>query len=262
MSMSYARLDNTQPTTTDHANICVHISFFGTTTIRVDGQTHGKTPGHKSGALLVYLVRNLGPHTRMHLADLLWDNLPRTRLLGNLRALIKRLPDEIKPYIHITPEALAFKVCDEVWVDVLAVDDLAAQLPTPELRRDDTRYGQPRYTDLYMTQLHEKEHIVKDILRLYKGAFLEELIVDGAPRFAEWQRTQQETLRRLTADVLRNIVDLCLHQGRYVDGIAYARRWIALDPLEEESRRQLMVMLALDGQQQVALNEYDTLVAM
>ncbi|MEM7537174.1 MAG: NB-ARC domain-containing protein [Chloroflexota bacterium] len=31
---------------------------------------------------------------------------------------------------------------------------------------------------------------------------------------------------------------------------------------DKESSRQLMVMLALDGQQQVALNEYDTLVAM
>jgi hypothetical protein len=38
--------------------------------------------------------------------------------------------------------------------------------------------------------------------------------------------------------------------------IAYARRWLALDPLHEPAQRQLMRLYAWDGQQAAALRQY------
>ncbi len=50
-----------------------------------------------------------------------------------------------------------------------------------------------------------------------------------------------------------------VQQGLYLEGIDEATRLLALDPLREESHRQLMWLLALSGQRSAALAQYDTL---
>ena len=46
-----------------------------------------------------------------------------------------------------------------------------------------------------MTQLFEQEADVKTMLAAYTGPFLDNLIVDDAPLFTDWQYTQQEIFR-------------------------------------------------------------------
>ncbi|MEM7539169.1 MAG: BTAD domain-containing putative transcriptional regulator [Chloroflexota bacterium] len=240
----------------------IQITLLGHMIILIDGQPLSKTPGYMVQALLAYLFCHPGPHERIKLADLLWGDMPRERLLSNLRSLVRRLPAAVKPYIQTTPQMVGIDPSDDIWVDVLALSKLADKLPTPESRLPDTRSTETKYTDLYMTQLQACEDSVKAMLAYYTDDFLAGLVLGDAPRFADWQYMQREALRQLVMDALRNVVELCLYQGRYSDGIAYTRRWIALDPLEEVARRQLMVMLARSGQQKAALQTYQAMVEM
>jgi ABC-type oligopeptide transport system substrate-binding subunit len=56
---------------------------------------------------------------------------------------------------------------------------------------------------------------------------------------------------------LRDLVDRTLEAADYRTGIRYASRLLEMDPLLEETHRQLMRLLAYDGQRGAALNQYE-----
>ncbi|MEM7537236.1 MAG: BTAD domain-containing putative transcriptional regulator [Chloroflexota bacterium] len=224
----------------------VQLTFLGPTTIVVDGQPMPQLPGQKVIALLAYLCCQPGPHARIHLADLLWEGLPRSGLLANLRSLLRRLPSVFKPYIHTTAQTIAFKPADDVWVDVLAFQAMAAQHEAAQ----------------YEIAQHEIAEALDPMLTMYGGLFLADLALDNAPRFSDWQYMLRERLEQVMLNGLSSMIELCLQQEHYAQGIVYAQRFIELDPLAETARRQLMVLLAQSGQQQTALETYRALVDM
>ncbi|MEM7538713.1 MAG: tetratricopeptide repeat protein, partial [Chloroflexota bacterium] len=240
----------------------IRLSFLGQIGIEVDGQPLPKLPGQKVIALLAYLTCNPGMHTRAHLADLLWDDIPPDRFLANLRSTLNRVPKAIKPFITttyqtitldpdiVTPESIDTDVA--IWVDAMVFQQLATSLST-------------LVANTSGENIHELEDRVDILLAMqthYTGTFLDGLDIIDAPRFSEWQINYRTHLTRLALDGLHRLVDLCLYQGQYADGIAYARRIVEIDSLDEEARYQLMVLLARSGQQQAAIKEYQALVNM
>ena len=120
---------HTQPNTTSDSSAKdgahLQITLLGHMSILVDGQPLPKMPGYIVQALLAYLFCHPGPHERIKLADLLWGDMPRDRLLSNLRSLVHRLPAAVKPYIQTTPQTVGIEPSDDIWVDVLALSALA-----------------------------------------------------------------------------------------------------------------------------------------
>ena len=95
-------------------------------------------------------------------------------------------------------------------------------------------------------------------MALYGDGFLAGFTLEDSAAFDEWQFFETQALRDAAADALRRLVTW--HAGEaardYDQAIAYARRWLALDPLHEPAHRQLMALYAEAGQRSAALRQY------
>ncbi|HXU31475.1 MAG TPA: AAA family ATPase, partial [Thermoanaerobaculia bacterium] len=80
--------------------------------------------------------------------------------------------------------------------------------------------------------------------------------------FEEWLIAEQERLREATVEALRALIESYRRRGEYRFGLHYARRLVALEPLAEEPRRNLMRFYAMTGRRSQALAEYEDLVAL
>src|SRR5262249_3139026 len=77
-----------------------------------------------------------------------------------------------------------------------------------------------------------------------------------APQFEAGLLQEREELLLLTVRGLQAVVDHHARYGPPAAGIAAARRLLALEPWREEVHRQLMVLLARDGQRSAALKQF------
>lgn len=91
---------------------------------------------------------------------------------------------------------------------------------------------------------------------LYRDDFLAGFTLPDSPDFDQWQFQQGEGLRAELAGALERLVRGYTAQQEWEQAIAYARRWLALDPLHEPVQRWLMQLYAWSGQQSAALRQY------
>ena len=103
-----------------------------------------------------------------------------------------------------------------------------------------------------------------EAVSLYGGDFLTGFALDDSIAFDEWQRFQTQSSRDAVIGALGRLVAWHGSQGdrEYERAIAYARRWVALDPLHEATHRQLMALYARAGQRSAALRQYQECVRL
>jgi hypothetical protein len=78
--------------------------------------------------------------------------------------------------------------------------------------------------------------------------------------FDDWQSFEAESLRQELASALSRLVRAHTSRNQHPAAIPYARRWVALDPLDESAHRHLMEVYAGAGQQAAALRQYQECV--
>jgi DNA-binding SARP family transcriptional activator len=199
---------------------------------RGDHQVTGLA-SRKAAALLVYLACDPRPHPREVLADLFWDKRTQSQAMANLRVVLSSLNKHLGTYVSIERDTVALKPMTAFWLDAA---ELESALTAPAW--DFTA--------------------VEAALELYRGAFLEGFYLREASGFEAWQLRERERLHRLAIGGLQKLVEWELGQGRYKAGISHANRLLALDPLQETAHRQLMTLLALSGQREQALAQYES----
>jgi hypothetical protein len=91
---------------------------------------------------------------------------------------------------------------------------------------------------------------------LYRADFLAGFSLRDSPGFDEWQFLTGEELRRRYAFALEKLARRASWSADHEKAIAYARKWVALDPLVEDAQRELMRCYALAGQRNAALRQY------
>ncbi|MEM7537892.1 MAG: BTAD domain-containing putative transcriptional regulator, partial [Chloroflexota bacterium] len=230
----------------------IRISFLGNLTIEVDGQPLSRVPGQKIMALLAYLLCNPQAHTRVHLADLLWDDIPFKRFLPNLRATLNRVPKDIKPYLITTNQTVEFGSTSDIWVDVVAIEQLIAHITASQT-------GSHQKNWLSFASFADE---LAEICALYTGSFLAHLDVKDAPRFTQWKTAQQARILMLVVDGWRMLAEFALHQHRYSDSLDYAKRIINVKPDSEIGRKLLVESLLGNEQTDDAFAEYETLMSL
>ena len=205
----------------------LEIATLGGLSILRDGKPVTELATRKVEALLIYLTCTGRTHAREVLAELLWEERALKRALGNLRVALTSLRKHVGEYLIITR-------------DTVALD------PKADVRLD-------------VAELQEKLHAsqVEEAVALYLGDFLDGFYVRGCPGFEDWLTLERERLRRLMLDALRDLIGHNLEVGQYRAGIAHAVRLLEIDPLLEEAHRQLMRLLAYDGQRGAALAQYE-----
>ncbi|PID86990.1 MAG: hypothetical protein CSA11_04895 [Chloroflexi bacterium] len=187
----------------------------------------------KGQALLAYLAVTGRVQSRQFLAGLLWGELPEADARRNLRGVVMKLRQDLGDFFEISHQSICFvKDCDH-WLDVDRFHWLRQQNDVASLEQ---------------------------AVALYRGDFLADLFVRQAPMFEAWLFQQREALRQNVIEVCGKLVILLDEQQRYDEGIDYARRWLALDPANEECHRLMMILLAKQGQRSAALMQYESLV--
>ena len=220
----------------------ISISLFGSPEIQREGVLHSHFQHRKSIALLVYLAVTQESHSRDHLAGLLWGETSDSNALGGLRKVLAELRDVIGPYLLEHDRQVAFNPDLPSHVDVLDFEQGVSDLV--EHRAE-------------MLGIEDTD-VLREAAELYTGDFLAGFYVQRAPAFEDWVTLTRERLRLKALDALYLLSKDAYRLSDYSASILYTRRLLALEPCHEEAHRQLMSLLALIGQRDLALEQYET----
>jgi len=190
-------------------------------------------PTQKTKSLFAYLLLNAHAVGRDRLAGILWPDASEERARRNLSTAIWRLKSAVQsaPGIQIDVDGNSVKIsCEGVDVDVFRFRALVESLPKLE--------GQSR------------DAALKEAETLYRGDLL-----DGLND--EWCEDERRYLRALYARLLKQAVDSSKSAAEFDRAIGYARKLVALDPLDEDSQRELMILYHLTGNRGAALLHYE-----
>ncbi len=201
----------------------------------------------KALALVAYLAVTRGMHSRDSLAALLWQNYDQSHARGALRRTLSVLHSALGPdQLAIEREAVGLGSASTLVVDV---EEFGKRLDACR------QHGHPAAQTC--------ARCISPLTRaaeLYASDFMSGFTLRDSSGFDEWQFFQAEGLRRDLAGVLERLVRHHGAAGEYEPAIAYARRWLALDPLHEPAHRQLMQLYADSNQRAAALRQYQECV--
>ena len=209
------------------------LALLGRLQLSWDDQPLNQLVSAKAQALLCYLAVTGQPHSRQALAGLLWGELPEADARRNLRGVVMKLRQFVETHLIITNQTLAFDVNSAYWLDVAQLTATVEQ-------------GQVANV-----------HTLQEAVGLYRGEFMADFQVGFAPAFEEWLAWQRTALREAVLAGYGRLAQLCAEQSQYAEGIDYLRQLLQIDTVREEAHRQLMLLLALNGQRALALTQYD-----
>lgn len=227
-------------------NADLEILTLGGLTLRLKGAPLSGFHSRKVEALAVYLFYTHRAQARDVLADLLWTE--QSQATGNLRVLLTNLRQVLAPYLLITRTEVAVNPDSHFWLDAAAFQRQVNSILKP-------RNGERAALARTLTPAEASE--LENALALYRGDFLKGFYIRESPHFEEWVLLEQERLRRLATTALHLLTTYYLAQREFTQGIEKAGQLLEIDPLDEETRRQLMQLLAQNGERHAALAEYE-----
>jgi len=195
----------------------------------------------KAPALLCYLAVTGRPYSRQALAGLLWGESPESKALASLRTVLSNLRQHLAPYLDITRQTVGLDPESTWTLDANRFVELL-------------NFGLQNEND----PSEEQAAALEAALELYRGDFLEGFYLDDAPAFEEWVWGQRERLRQLALRGLYVLGEVYLNREDYAASIDTATRLLAIEPWQEAVHQQLMRALALSGQRNAALAQYET----
>ncbi len=191
----------------------------------------------KATALLIYLGVTQHIHSRETLATLLWPDVEQARAYTYLRVVLLELNRSLgREWLEVDREMVGIRHDARVWLDFNAFHDLVsgAQAPVAQLEQ---------------------------AVQLYQGDFLEGFTLPDSPDFDEWQYFQRESARRELSEGLKQLVQTYTQRAEYPKAISHAKRWLALDFLNEAAHRELMQLYSWSGQRSAALRQHEECAA-
>jgi predicted ATPase/DNA-binding SARP family transcriptional activator len=215
--------------------------FLGPPRVYLDGSIV-EIRRRKVLALLSYLAVTAQRHSRDELAELLFSEQDREHARANIRQTLSFLGSAIgEERLGADRHSVWLLSGSGLWIDVAEFRHLLERGRAAD-----------KNSDLSTAQGH-----LGKAAELFRGEFLSGFFLKHNVTFEEWQLGEQESLRREQASALQRLVDIHGARGQYEQAIDLARRWLALDPLEEAIHRQLMRLYSQAGQHFEALRQYE-----
>jgi DNA-binding SARP family transcriptional activator len=212
--------------------------LFGTPTIECSGRSQ-PIRRRKAKALLAYLAITQQRHSREALASLLWPEYDRRSGLADLSRILSNLRKTLGANLFLTDrESVALHGETDLWVDVLHFREQLESCRKTTGLDDDCRQK------------------LASAAELYQADFLAGFTLPDCPDFDEWQLLQTEALRRDLGWALEKLVHIYEDRNDLTRAIAYAQRWVKLDPLHEPAQRRLIALYARNGQRAEAHRQY------
>ena len=224
----------------------LELNFLGMYRVKLKGVPADSFESNKVRALLAYLAVEVErPHAREALATLLWPDWPDSSARSNLRYALADLRKAIgdrtaePPFLLITRNTLQFNRESDHRLDVAEFDRLVGAS------------GADLSSDEQMAALCQA-------LALYQGEFLDGFSIPEAAPFEEWARLKREQLHRQHMSILHDLAEAYERAGDISQALVHAWQQVELEPWQEAAQRQLMRLLALDGQRSAALAQYES----
>jgi predicted ATPase/DNA-binding SARP family transcriptional activator len=221
-----------------------HLSLFllGPPRIEREGEPVG-VGTRKAIALVAYLALAERRHSREGLATLLWPKSDQSHARAALRQALSVLKKALGgEWIKVERDSLALKRGGEFWMDVDHFHDLLAACQG---------HGHPAH-HVCPTCF---DNLTKAVA-LYRDDLLAGFTLRDCPDFDEWRFFESERLREMLNDALEKLVRYHAARQEYIQAIACAQRWLALDELNETAHQCLIQLYAQDGRRPAALRQY------
>lgn len=208
-----------------------HLRLLGPVELEQAGAPMPRFESRKAVGLLGYLAVAHKPVARSRLTDLFWPDKTEQQGRANLSRVLNNLSNLLPGSFQADRHFIAFEPADAVWVDLYefaalqAAGDLPAQLRA---------------------------------IQLYRGDFLEGMFLDDCPEAELWLLAERERCQQCAIGLLETLVTHYVRGGEYGSAQKMATWLLALRPDMEAAHRQLMWLLAKNGQYQAALTQYET----
>jgi DNA-binding SARP family transcriptional activator len=144
--------------------------------------------------------------------------------------------------VRLDGETVALAPGVDLWVDLA------------EFHR--TREGCSAHAGSPSEQCPPCAQFLEEAAELYRNDFLFGFTLPDCREFDEWVFLQGEQFRGELAETIAWLVRANGAAGKTGEAIRAARRWLSLDPLEEQPHRELMRLYAETGQAAAALRQY------
>jgi len=213
------------------------LHFLGPPQLRLNNESV-TADRRKAVALQAYLSVNGSRQTRDSLSALLWPDYDQSRAFTNLRHILWEVQQAIgEGWLVADRETIELNPNADISLDVQQFESLLAQ----SLKAADSSV---------------RVSLLTASVKLYRNHFLTGFSLKDAPDFNEWAFAKSEDLRHQLSRALTMLSEDHSALGQAEQAIPYARRLIALDPLNESSHRQLMQVYIQAGQHSAALKQY------
>jgi len=202
----------------------------------------------KERAILVYLASEPQRAFRREvIAELFWPERPegyartnlRQALLGIRRALTvgKAAPS----FLRITDDAIQLSSKD-TWLDTVEFLNLNRSVMVHNHANPFT--------------CESCAHKLRQAVELYRGGFLEDMVLSDSHGFQEWNMLHAEQYFRHMLNALHTLSNFYQDSGDYDQAYKFTWQYINLAPMEEAAHRQMMILLAQFGRRSAALEQY------
>lgn len=227
------------------------LGVFGAFQVTLANGSTAKFESDRTRALLAYLaVEADRPHRRDAIAGLFWPDESERVARHNLRQALYSLRQTIRdasahpPYLHISNEEIQFNTRSQFVLDLASFSSLlAATASHAHSRLDMCAICAPR---------------LQQAVDLYRGRFLQEFFLGDTAEFEEWALARREGLHQQALDALGDLANYYEQHGDPGAARRTALRQLELDPWREQGHRQLMRVLALEGEYGAAIAQYET----
>jgi len=220
----------------------MHIYLLGTPEIRRNGRPL-LIRRRLVRALLYYLAAHHGGVSRDRLAYMFAPDKPQKAARRQVSHLLWHLRHALGPegMLCVRAKVETVSLSFDCWVDVRVFDQT-----TRAVEQWDQLKAIPANT----------VRAVANALSLYRGEFLSGFSLPHHQELEEWVLLQREHLNRLYLDALVALAHVHITRKAWKEAIGYARRALIINPLREDTHRVLMLLYAVTGQREAALDQY------
>jgi DNA-binding SARP family transcriptional activator/tetratricopeptide (TPR) repeat protein len=109
---------------------------------------------------------------------------------------------------------------------------------------------------------HQDRGSLEQVVALYRGPFLDGFSLPECAEYEAWLAGERRIFERLYLQALATLIDHKAEQRDYTTAIAYARRYLAHDELDEVIHCRLIELYAASGDRSAALRQFEECIAI
>ncbi len=227
----------------------LNVSLLGSFEVRLDDtDVTDLLRTKKERAILAYLAQEADrAHMRQSVAEFFWPDRPENYARMNLRQAllgIRRMigPEEKASEFLFTTEETVQIEREKIWLDT---NEFTNKLMATH-----------SHSHTHLQTCPECLNALESTVQIYRGDFLEDLLLNDLAGFQEWVFFHRERNFRYLLDALHSLTEIYFKKRDYETTYKHAWRYVSLAPLEEAAHRMLMRVFALTGRRSAALQQY------